>query len=57
MDLIAKQDPESKTELNNIVGEFTLVFIVVAIFSFVRAALFELLGEKVILELRNELFG
>lgn len=33
------------------------MFLIVAIFSFVRGSLFELIGEKVILEMRNELFS
>jgi ABC-type multidrug transport system fused ATPase/permease subunit len=54
VDLISKD--KNRDRLNALAIQFCMVFLVVAIFSFIRGATYNLLGEKVVLEMRNSLF-
>lgn len=50
-------DPTSRQhDLTKIGVEFIFVIITIALFSFMRGFCFNLLGEKVILQLRNDLY-
>lgn len=56
VDNITSEDPESKRKLDEIAVQFTGVFVLVALFSFIRGTAYNLLGENVVLEIRNALF-